>query len=230
MKTITAAFFLIFSLTSAVAGHGEIDTRLEAIYPFKQQLYDLCSGHGLMHLSDEEMRDLCDRLAKHLDDVRELQENPRHDIFLSNLSGLVIRSKIPEKVKHDLLRRSYEMSKEKSSEGKEWHFTIVRLIEEADVLSLDEVASHVDSKDLRLKGTSTRYLEKNSGREPKRPGRRAGEANPDAKAGVNGAVGPEGDSRNGTGSTGTWGYWIAGAFAIGILALLFMVRKGISPK
>lgn len=225
MKKFLAIAIFCWSVTGFATGHDNEDARREAIYPFKQQAYDLCSGHGLMHLNDEEMRELCVRLANNLDDVRALLKNPRHDIFLSNLTGLIIRSPVPEEVKRELLRESYEISKEKSSEGDEWHFTIVRLIEETDVLSLDEVASHIYSKDIRLRGAATRFIEKNAGEESIRPERRPDESEPDELPPDPeiGSLGAESSSEIEQTSGGL--YWFIGVCVFAILGLGFIVLR-----
>ncbi len=230
MKPFLAISFICLSATGFAEGYEEKDARLEAIYPFKQQAYDLCSGHGLMHLSDDEMRDLCDRLARNLDDVRALQENPRNDRFLSNLTGLITRSEIPQKEKRDLLRRSYEISEKKSSEGDEWPLTVAQLIDRANVLSIDEISSHLSSENAYLRGTAARYLEENSGMKPKRPEHRPAGTNPDGKAGEKGAAGAEEGTRNLVGRMGFWIYCIAGGVAIGLLGLILMAKNRVSQR
>ncbi len=225
MKSLLAILVSLFCAFGLVSGHDDMDLRGEAIYPFKQQVYDLCSGHGLMHLNAEEMSDLCEKLAKNLDDIRDLQENPRHDIFLSNLTGLIIRSPVPQNVKNDLLRKSYQMSKEKSSEGDEWHYTVLRLIEESNVLSHDEVSSHVNSQNRQLKGAATRFLEQNPENAPKRPERRRSDSDVESKTSAPGMSASVDDPPSKTGQTGSWRHWIIGVISVGIIGFLIVIWR-----
>lgn len=224
MKLFLAFLIPCLCSLSPAPGHEQVDLGREASYSFKQHVYDLCSGHGLMHLNADEMRDLCEKLAANLDVVRELQEDPRHDIFLANLTGLIIRSPIPKDTKNNLLRNSYRIGKEKSSDGVEWHFTFLRLIEEGNVLSRDEISSHLSSQNRQLKGAATRFLEQAPENETNRPQRRTIGSDPEAKPSSPGIVTSE-DIAQETGQTGVSRNWIIVVFAAGFLGILLLIWR-----
>ena len=129
------------------------------IFAFKEQINDLCSGHGLMHLENEQIEKICDQFSENSADVLALMESAPTDKYLVQLTGLIIRANLPKGQKDKLLRKSYEISLAHLSDQEEWSFTIGLLMEDTKILTQGEAQLQSNSKNAYLRSVSKKYLE-----------------------------------------------------------------------
>lgn len=148
---------LLFFFVSFLCAHNDESVK-KTVYPFKERINDLCSGHGLTLLSPEEIQKICDSFIDDFEDVKALQESAATDQYLSRLTGLVILSNLSPDLKKKFLRRSYEISLEPPDGKSEWWRTISRLIEESSILKKEEVLKHTNSDSKHLRAISENYL------------------------------------------------------------------------
>jgi hypothetical protein len=155
--SIQKIYIVIILLNGALFAH-ENHSKIDSTYTLKQRVHELCGGHGLMHLDPEEIQKISGSFSSHTADIDSLQQTAGSDTYLSQLTGLIIRSDLSKDKKNEFLRRSYDIALAKSTEGKEWGKSIAILIEETEILSREEISRYTLSEDPYLKAISQRYL------------------------------------------------------------------------
>lgn len=133
--------FLCLSLVVGIAlGHDtDIDPRIN--YSFKDRIHSMCVGH--YHLSDAELKEICNHMPEHYSEIVALQSNPpttRPERYIRKLTVLVIFSDtLSKEQKQQFYRRSYNQALAARKNGAEWHGLLGLLIEGTDCITLPEL-------------------------------------------------------------------------------------------
>ncbi len=154
----------LFGVLIALASSHEVGVSADRDSVFKQGVQDLCSGHGLMHLSGDEIEKICDKLSENYGLIEEMQVSAKNDKFLSQLTRLIIWTGLPRRQKNQLLRKSYSLSTSPKGGESEWPETISLLIEETSVLDSDEINTHLSSSSEYLRAVAKMRLQKDRGK------------------------------------------------------------------
>lgn len=136
--------FLTFSV--GVYGHGE-DRMTGNEYMIKDRIHDLCSGHGAMHLTSDELNELFSQFPEHYQEITSLVGEANSDNYLVQLTTFIERSVLPDEQKMSAYKVIHSRVASKLKEGDEWNRTLRKLVRIPDVLTIDELKVHLDSED-----------------------------------------------------------------------------------
>lgn len=138
-----------FAVTVSSSGHDDDDVEWKT-YPLKDRIHHLCSGHGAMHRTEDELGELFNRFAEHYQEIISLVGEANEDNYLVQLTHFVEKSNLTTKQKNSVYRDIYEKVNIQLGNGDEWNRTLRKLVSVANILNEEELKNHLDSKDPAL--------------------------------------------------------------------------------
>jgi hypothetical protein len=181
MKVLLLSFALLCSGTASAQFHPYGDRDGLPPWPdsFGEKLHYLCSSRGPLDMRERQWLDeLLLKFRENLTAVFKILDIAPNDKYLSKFLNSVSQSDLDQATRDIIYRIAYRRAV--SNHG--WNLTLARILNHTDVLTKEEIRSHLLSEDQYVRGAAEQALQRLATRERQRPG---GEAGDGAQAGRN---------------------------------------------
>lgn len=166
LKFILIWILILVTLRSGLMAHPDAEL-LNRIYPFEEQIYNLCSGHGEMHMDQDQIDFLLREVEENYSVMLALIDKTETERFLVRLTNVVILSDLSPAEKKEFYLQAYAKSQKLQKNGEVWSDFVKLIIQKTSSLSLREIETYVDSSNDFLREVARKELVERSDREEK---------------------------------------------------------------
>lgn len=135
------------------------------LYPFKNRIDDLCKGHGVAHMTSDELNEYNQRIAEHYPEMIDLVTGDiKDDNYLYQLTHFIKDSTLEKSKKDEFYKKGYLKYKEQAEEGNQFRRSLLLLLRNADIFTPDELKIHMGSDDKWVKDAAQKSLARTENR------------------------------------------------------------------